>query len=99
MLNLSLGDVMFVSIKNYICKNFVCRMCVRWWVYVSETRFCFSCEVLMFISIIIIIIVVYHLYFSFCISVVNFSVLSCFVISMNIGRHVPGICSSVCVDG
>ena len=42
----SLGDVMFVSIKNYICKNFVCRMCVRWWVYVSETRFCFSCEVL-----------------------------------------------------
>ena len=46
MLNLSLGDVMFVSIKNYICKNFVCRMCVRWWVYVSETRFCFSCEVL-----------------------------------------------------
>ena len=22
MLNLSLGDVMFVSIKNYICKNF-----------------------------------------------------------------------------
>ena len=23
MLNLSLGDVMFVSIKNYICKNFV----------------------------------------------------------------------------
>ena len=39
MLNLSLGDVMFVSIKNYICKNFVCRMCVRWWVYVSETRF------------------------------------------------------------
>ena len=40
MLNLSLGDVMFVSIKNYICKNFVCRMCVRWWVYVSETRFC-----------------------------------------------------------
>ena len=42
MLNLSLGDVMFVSIKNYICKNFVCRMCVRWWVYVSETRFCFS---------------------------------------------------------
>ena len=45
MLNLSLGDVMFVSIKNYICKNFVCRMCVRWWVYVSETRFCFSCEV------------------------------------------------------
>ena len=46
MLNLSLGDVMFVSIKNYICKNSVCRMCVRWWVYVSETRFCFSCEVL-----------------------------------------------------
>ena len=46
LLNLSLGDVMFVSIKNYICKNFVCRMCVRWWVYVSETRFCFSCEVL-----------------------------------------------------
>ena len=46
MLNLSLGYVMFVSIKNYICKNFVCRMCVRWWVYVSETRFCFSCEVL-----------------------------------------------------
>ena len=41
MLNLSLGDVMFVSIKNYVC-----RMCVRWWVYVSETRFCFSCEVL-----------------------------------------------------
>ena len=27
MMNLSLGDVMFVSIKNYICKNFVCRMC------------------------------------------------------------------------
>ena len=46
MLILSLGDVMFVSIKNYICKNSVCRMCVRWWVYVSETRFCFSCEVL-----------------------------------------------------
>ena len=46
MMNLSLGDVMFVSIKNCICKNFVCRMCVRWWVYVSETRFCFSCEVL-----------------------------------------------------
>ena len=46
MLNLSLGYVMFVSIKNYICKNFVCRMCVRWRVYVSETRFCFSCEVL-----------------------------------------------------
>ena len=46
MLNLSLGDAMFVSIKNYICKNFVCRMCVRWWVYVSETRFCFSCDVL-----------------------------------------------------
>ena len=46
MMNLSLGDVMFVSIENYICKNFVCRMCVRWWVYVSETRFCFSCEVL-----------------------------------------------------
>ena len=46
MLNLSLGDVMFVSIKNYICKNYVCRMCVRWWVYVSETRFCFSCKVL-----------------------------------------------------
>ena len=45
MLNLSLGDVMFVSIKIYICKNFVCRMCVRWWVYVSETRFCFSCVV------------------------------------------------------
>ena len=44
MMNLSLGDVMFVSIKNYICKNFVCRMCVRWWVYVSETRLCFSCE-------------------------------------------------------
>ena len=38
MMNLSLGDAMFVSIKNYICKNFVCRMCVRWWVYVSETR-------------------------------------------------------------
>ena len=37
MMNLSLGDAMFVSIKNYICKNFVCRMCVRWWVYVSET--------------------------------------------------------------
>ena len=46
MLNLSLGDVMFVSIKNYICRNFVCRMCVRWWVYVYEIRFCFSCEVL-----------------------------------------------------
>ena len=46
MLNLSLGDVMFVSIKNYICKNFVFHMCVRWWVYVSETRFCFSSEVL-----------------------------------------------------
>ena len=40
MLNLSLGDVMFVSIKNYICKNFVCRMCVRWWVYVSVVKFC-----------------------------------------------------------
>ena len=29
MMNLSLGDIMFVSIKNCICKNFVCRMCVR----------------------------------------------------------------------
>ena len=46
VMNLSLRDVMFVSIKNCICKNFVCCMCVRWWVYVSETRFCFSCEVL-----------------------------------------------------
>ena len=46
MLNLSLGDVMFVSIKNYICKNFVCRMCVRWWFMilkldsVSVVKFC-----------------------------------------------------------
>ena len=27
MMNLSLGDVMFVSIMNYICKNFV-AVCV-----------------------------------------------------------------------
>ena len=46
MMNLSLGDAMFVSIKNYICKNFVCRMCVRWWFMflklgsVSVVKFC-----------------------------------------------------------
>ena len=44
MLNLSLGDVMFVSIKNYICKNFVCRMCVRFMFLkldsVSFVKFC-----------------------------------------------------------
>ena len=39
MLNLSLGNVMFVSIKNYICKNFVCRMCVRWCMFLLERFF------------------------------------------------------------
>ena len=56
VMNLSLGDVMFVSIKNCICKNFVCRMCVRWWVYFSETR--------LIIIIIIIIMVIFKCYFS-----------------------------------
>ena len=43
MLNLSLGYVMFVSIKNYICKNFVCRMCVRWLASDANIRWCKLC--------------------------------------------------------